>query len=131
MRKSYSPFPPEQAIQGPPTEERDIEQDRFFLAILLAVTGVSFLAGLHELDQLLALAAPAAVLSFLTLMAGALGAAVLAAAGVRRFARVALVLLLLGYALLFATSWYRFVTEPDMFEQQDYEQSASYQPQPA
>ena len=93
------------------------------------MTGASLLAGLHELDQLLALAAPAAVLWFLTFMAAALGAAVLAAAGMRRLARVSIVLLLAGYAVLLGSSWYRFVTDPGMFEQQDYDRSASYQPE--
>jgi hypothetical protein len=99
-------------------------KDAFLLGILHAVAGGSFVAGLHELDQLLVLAAPAAVLWFLTLMAAALGAAVLAAAGMRRLARASIVLLLVGYAVLLGSSWYRFVTDPGMLEQQDYDQPA-------
>ena len=102
----------------------DAQHEAFFLGILHAVAGVSFLAGLHEIDALLAIAPGAVVLAFLTLTATSLVSALVAAAAryrlrpqwTRRLASASVMLLVIGYALLIAGGWYRFVTDPEMFE---------------
>jgi sulfite exporter TauE/SafE len=64
------------------------------------------------------------VLAFLTLAAAALGAALIAAlGGMRRTTRVSLGMLLIAYALLLVAAWFRFMTDPNMF--QDTEPDAS------
>ena len=101
-----------------------MEENRFFTGVLLAAAGASFVVGLHELDALLTLAAPGVVLAFLTLTAAALGAALIAAlGGMPRTLRVALGMLLLAYVLLLGSAWYRFVTDPTMFEETAPEES--------
>src|SRR5437763_13753764 len=94
-----------------------MDDNRFFIAVLLAAAGASFIVGLHELDALLTLAAPLVVLVFLTLTAAALGAALLATlGGMRRTLRASLGMLLVAYGLLLAAAWYRFMTDPTMFQ---------------
>jgi hypothetical protein len=101
-----------------------MDDNRFPLAVLLAAAGASFVVGLHELDALLTLAAPLVVLLFLTLTAAALGAALLAAlGGMRRTMRASLGVLLLAYGLLLAAAWYRFMTDPTMFQDTQPEES--------
>jgi len=101
-----------------------MDENRFFAGVLLAAAGASFVVGLHELDALLSLAAPLIVLVFLTLSAAAFGAALVAAlGGMRRTTRASLGMLLLAYALLLAASWYRFITDPTMFQDVEPEES--------
>jgi hypothetical protein len=125
--------------------EIHFKNEAFYIGILHAVAGGSIVAGLHELDSLLTIAAPAIVLSFLTMMATALATAVLAAAlkhsykmydmkaqggeptehlalansrlgWMRRMMTTSVFLLLAGYALLLGSGWYRFATDPEMFD---------------
>jgi Na+-driven multidrug efflux pump len=98
--------------------------DRFLIAALLAVAGGSFAGGLYELDGLLTLAAPFVVLVFLTLAAAALCAGLVAAlGGMRRTVKTALAMLVAAYVLLFVAAWYRFFTDPDMFQDTEPEES--------
>jgi CHASE2 domain-containing sensor protein len=102
----------------------DAQNESFFLGVLHAVAGVSFLAGLHEIDALLLVAPPVVALSFLTLSAASLVSALLAAAAryrlrprsTRRLASASVTLLVAGYALLIAGGWYTYITDPDMFQ---------------
>ena len=107
-----------------PVENNQPSSRGFLIGLIVAVAGGSFALGLLAIDSLLTLAPPAVVLAYLTLSAAAALTALLAATGIHAAARVALVMLFVGYALVVAAAWYRFATDPDMFEEQEPEPSA-------
>jgi hypothetical protein len=99
-------------------ESGDGRNRSFSLGILHAVAGGSIFVALHEIDALLAIAPGIVVLAFLTLAAAGLACALLAVA-IRESSRLitaSVALLVIGYALLIAGGWYRFVTDPEMFQ---------------
>jgi apolipoprotein N-acyltransferase len=102
-------------------ESGDGKNQAFHLVILHAVAGGSVFVALHEIDALLAIASGAAVLGFLTLAVSALACALVALAmressRAGRLINASVALLVLGYALLIAGGWYRFITDPEMFQ---------------
>ena len=100
-------------------EPGDGKNQVLYPGILHAVAGGSIFLGLHEIDALLAIAPGAVVLAFLTFAVGALACALLGLArpeAARRLTTASVVLLVAGYALLIAGGWYRFLTDPEMFQ---------------
>ncbi len=101
------------------------KHETFLIVILHAVAGGSLVLGLHELDKLLMLGTPVVVLAFLTLVIGALGAAVLAAAmrskarlvAMRRMLNASVALLIAAYLTLAVSAWVGYFTNPDMLEE--------------
>ena len=126
--------------------EIHFKNEAFYIGILHAVAGGSLVASLHELNSLLLIASPGAVLSFFTLIVFALAAAVVAAAlkhsykmydmkaqageptknlalansrlaWMRRFMTISVTVLLIAYGVLLAAGWFRFLTDPGMFDE--------------